>query len=101
MSDVGETVEKRLLRDFSDLHAQVIVKGQHGTESSCTAEFLDAVHPEAVVQVVNLNDSHRYPEPSLRDRLAQRGVPLLRSDDLGAVTIRLTSNKYEIRTFLR
>jgi competence protein ComEC len=101
MSDVGETVEKRLLKDFNDLHAQVIVKGQHGTESSCTAEFLDAVHPETVVQVVNLDDSHRYPEPSLRGRLAQRNIALLRSDERGAVTIRLTSNKYEIRTFLK
>jgi competence protein ComEC len=101
MSDVGETVEKRILQNFSDLHAQVIVKGQHGTESSCTAGFLDAVHPEAVVQVVNLNDSHHYPEPSLRDRLAQRNITFLRSDDSGAVTIRLTANKYEIRTFLK
>jgi competence protein ComEC len=101
MSDVGETVEKRLLKESSNLRAQVIVKGQHGTESSCTAEFLDAVRPEAVVQVVNLNDSHRYPEPNLRDRLAQRGITLLRSDDSGAVTIQLTPNKYEVRTFLK
>ena len=101
MSDVGETVEKRLLKEFGDLHAQVIVKGQHGTESSCTAEFLDAVHPDAVVQVVNLNDSHRYPESGLRDRLGQRKIALLRSDDSGAVTIRLTPNKYEVRTFLK
>jgi competence protein ComEC len=101
MSDVGETVEKRILKNFSDLHAQVIVKGQHGTESSCTAEFLDAVHLEAVVQVVNLSDSHHYPEPSLRDRLAQRNIALLRSDESGAITIRLTSNKYEIQTFFK
>ncbi len=101
MSDVGETVEKRLLKEFSDLHAQVIVKGQHGTESSCTVEFLDAVHPDAVVQVVNLNDSHRYPEPSLRDRLAERKIALIRSDDSGAVAIRITRDKYQIHTFLQ
>ena len=70
MSDAGETVEKRLLNEYADLHAQVVVKGQHGKEPSCTAEFLDAVRPATVVQVVNLNDSHRYPEPALRDRLA-------------------------------
>jgi beta-lactamase superfamily II metal-dependent hydrolase len=51
--------------------------------------------------VVNLNDSHRYPEPSLRDRLAQRNIDLIRSDDSGAATIRLTSNKCEIHTFLK
>ena len=101
MSDAGETVEKRLLKQSIDLHAELIVKGQHGTESSCTAEFLDAVQPETVVQIVNVNDSHRYPEPSLRDRLTERGITLLRSDDLGAITIRLTSKKYEISAFLK
>jgi len=101
MSDVGETVEKRLLKEFGDLHAQIIVKGQHGTESSCTAGFLDAVHPDTVVQVVNLNDSHRYLEPDLRDRLAERKIGLIRSDDSGAVTIRLTPTKYEVRPFLK
>jgi competence protein ComEC len=101
MSDAGETVEKRLLKEYTDLRAQVVVKGQHGKESSCTAEFLDAVRPATVVQVVNLNDSHRYPKPDLRDRLAQRGIAYLRSDDVGAVTIRLTRDGYEVKTFLK
>jgi competence protein ComEC len=101
MSDAGETVEKRLLKDNADLHAQVIVKGQHGKESSCTAEFLDAVHPETVVQVVDMSDTHHYPEPALRDRCTQRGITYLRTDDDGAVTIRLTGKGCEVRPFLR
>jgi competence protein ComEC len=101
MSDAGETVEKRLLKDNADLHAQVIVKGQHGKESSCTADFLDAVRPETVVQVVNVKDTHHYPEPALRDRCAQRGIAYLRTDDDGAVTIRLTKNGCEVRAFLK
>jgi competence protein ComEC len=101
MSDVGETVEKRLLKEVADLHAQVIVKGQHGREMSCTPEFLDAVRPEVVVQTVAVRPSSRYPEPGLRDRLAQRGIALYRTDDSGAVTIRMTRSGYEVRTFLK
>jgi competence protein ComEC len=101
MSDVGETVEKRLLKENSDLHAQVIVKGQHGREMSCTPEFLDAVRPEVVVQTVAVRPSNRYPEPSLRERVAQRGIALYRTDEAGAVTIRLTRSGYEVRTFLQ
>jgi competence protein ComEC len=101
MSDAGATVEKYLLRNNTDLHAQVIVKGQHGKESSCTADFLDAVKPETVVQVVNVNDTHHYPEPALRDRCAERGIAYLRTDDDGAVTIRLTKRGCEVRTFLK
>jgi competence protein ComEC len=101
MSDAGATVEKYLLRNNTDLHAQVIVKGQHGKESSCTADFLDAVKPETVVQIVNTGNSHRYPEPALRDRCAQRGITYLRTDDDGAVTIQLTKNGCEVQAFLK
>jgi competence protein ComEC len=101
LSDAGETVEKRLLKAFGDLHAQVIVKGHHGSEQSCTGEFLDAVRPEAVVQVVGVRPSSRYPDPDLRDRLAQRGIALYRTDDAGAVTIRLRTDGYEVHPFLK
>jgi competence protein ComEC len=100
MSDAGETVEKRLLKTFEDLRAQVIIKGQHGSETSCTTEFLDAVRPEAVVQAVGVRPSSRYPDPGLRDRLAQRNIALYRTDDAGAVMIRLTQDGFDIRTFL-
>jgi competence protein ComEC len=101
MSDAGETVEKRLLESNADFRAQVIVKGWHSKESSCTAEFLDAVRPETVVQIVDLSDMHHYPEPGLRDRCAQRGITYLRTDDDGAVTIRLTGKGCEVRKVLR
>lgn len=100
LSDAGKTVEKRLLKAFGDLHAQVIVKGHHGSEQSCTGEFLDAVRPEAVVQAVGVRPSSRYPEPDLRERLAQRGIALYRTDDKGAVRIRLMANDYKIQTYL-
>jgi beta-lactamase superfamily II metal-dependent hydrolase len=52
------------------------------------------------VQVVNTDNSHRYPESALRDRLTARGITYLRTDDDGAVTIRLTKTGCEVKTFL-
>lgn len=101
MSDAGATVERRILKQFGGFHADVIVKGQNGKEQSCTADFLDAVTPKTVVQIVNMNDTHHYPEPALRDRLVARGITYLRTDDNGAVTIRLTKNGREVHPFLR
>jgi competence protein ComEC len=100
MSDAGETVERELLKAPGDLRAHLIVKGRHGKEPSCTAAFLEAVQPDAVVAVVNVRPSGRYIEPGLRDRLKQRGVPLYRTDETGAVMIRLTATGCAIRTWL-
>jgi competence protein ComEC len=100
MSDVGETVERRLLSSGVDLRAQVIIKGRHGEETSCSDAFLDAVRPELVVQSVGTRPSERYLQPDLRDRLQQRGIRLFRTDETGAVTIRLVPSGFTIRTWL-
>jgi competence protein ComEC len=100
MSDAGETVERQLLAQNPGLRAHVIVKGEHGKEVSCTPEFLDAVRPEVVVQVVGTRPSGRYPSPTLRERLAARGIRLLRTDETGAVRLRLSRDGYTIRSCL-
>ena len=98
MSDAGATVERRLLQSHIDVRAQLIIKGRHGDEVSCTEEFLDAVQPAAVVQCVNAWPSGRYLQPDLRERLAHRNVAYYRTDESGAVTARLTKDGCEIRT---
>ena len=98
MSDAGETVERRLLESGADVRAAVIVRGQHGKESCCSPEFLEAARPEVMVLMVNARSSNREPDPALRERLAERGVKLLRTDETGAVTILLTRRGYQLRT---
>jgi competence protein ComEC len=99
MSDAGETVERRLVAGGQDLHAQIIIKGRHSTETSCTESFLEAVRPDAVVQIVNTQPSTRYLQTEVRDRLQQHGIRFYRTDETGAVTIRLERDGYEIRTW--
>jgi competence protein ComEC len=98
-SDTGARVERRLLQNHTDVRAQVIVKGRHSNEISCTDEFLDVVRPEAVVQCVNPRPTDRYIQPELRDRLRQRGITYYRTDDSGAVTIHLARDGYAIYTW--
>ena len=98
-SDIGQSVERQLVAGGTDLRAQILVKGRPGLEPSGTDEFLDAVQPAAVVQTVGAEPS-RYLEPDLRERLRRRGIRIYRTDETGAVTIRLKKAGYEIRTYL-
>jgi competence protein ComEC len=99
MSDAGATVENRLVTGGEDLRAAFIIKGRHGKEESCTAAFLDAVRPAAVIQVVNQRPSSRYLQPDVRDRLRERGIKFYRTDETGAVTVRLTKAGYLVQTY--
>ena len=100
-SDIGQSVEHRLVASHAEIRAQILVKGRHGTESTGSAEFLDAVKPEIVVQAISTDSSSRYLEADLRDRLGQRGIRLYRTDEAGAVTIRLKEIGYTVATFLQ
>ena len=100
-SDIGESVEHRLIVSNAEIRAQILVKGRHRIEPTGSAEFLDAVKPEIVVQTVSTDSSSRYLESDLRDRLRQRAIPLYRTDETGAVTIHLRPIGYTVATFLK
>ena len=99
-SDIGQSVEHRLVMSNAEVRAQILIKGRHSTEPTGSAEFLDAVKPEIVVQSVRTDSSSRYLESDLRDRLRLRGIRLDRTDEAGAVTIRLKRLGYTVSTFL-
>ena len=100
-SDIGKSVEHRLVASNAEIRAQILVKGRHSTEPTGTDEFLNSVQPEIVVQAVSPESSSRYLESDLRDRLRQRGIRLYRTDETGAVTIRLKKLGYTVATFLQ
>jgi competence protein ComEC len=96
MSDAGETVERLLLERGTDVRAEVVIKGQNEREASCTEDFLAAVDPDVVVAAVSARDMKRYPRPELRDWLAESGIPYWRTDEWGAITVRLRPDGYEL-----
>ncbi|MDD5291072.1 MAG: ComEC/Rec2 family competence protein [Patescibacteria group bacterium] len=92
--DAEAEVEKELLDVRVDLSAQVLKTGHHGSDTSSSEDFLEAVNPKlAVIQVGKDND---FGHPSLRilKRLERIGAEILRTDINGAVKI--ISNGKEI-----
>ncbi|MBM3858506.1 MAG: DNA internalization-related competence protein ComEC/Rec2, partial [Verrucomicrobia bacterium] len=98
MSDAGATIERRLAASGMDLRCPILIKASHNKEPSGTEELLDAVRPELVVQIANRWPVQRNPDPALRERVEQRGARWLCTEDTGAVTLRLTSRGYWVRT---
>jgi len=92
--DAEMEIEKELLVSGADLGVQVLKVGHHGSDTSSSEEFLEAVGPQiAVIQVGKDND---FGHPNLRilKRLERTGAEVLRSD-LDS-TIKLISNGKEI-----
>jgi competence protein ComEC len=89
--DIEAAQERRLTELYGDegLAADVLVVPHHGSLTSSTEGFLDAVAPRwAIVQAAYLS-RYRHPHPRVVERYQRRGVVLLRSDADGAVQMRL------------
>jgi beta-lactamase superfamily II metal-dependent hydrolase len=100
MSDSGAETERVLLRNYPDLRADILIKGQHHSGDSGLPEFLDRVQPEAIVAT-----SRDFPEserlkPEWTDAVRSRGIRLFRQDETGAVQIRLFSERWDATSYV-
>ncbi|HEY1611960.1 MAG TPA: DNA internalization-related competence protein ComEC/Rec2, partial [Paraburkholderia sp.] len=87
-ADIEAPTERALLaRDPRVVRSQVLVVPHHGSRTSSTEPFLDAVRPlVALFQVGYLNRFH-HPNPGVYARYVARHIVLARSDHDGAVRV--------------
>ena len=79
---------ERLLIDESP-HADLLKIGHHGSLTSSSPEFLDAVGPRFAVASVGRYNSFKHPRPEVMRRLADAHVETFRTDLAGAVAFYL------------
>ena len=89
--DLGEDGEQELMRTYEDnsLHADILKVGHHGSKTSSSEAFLDAVQPAFAVIQVGENNMYGHPTPETLRRLASRGIPVWRNDRHGAIGLKL------------
>ncbi len=75
----------------SELHADVLKVGHHGSSTSSSSAFLDAVHPRIALVSVGAGNSYGHPSENVMRELASRGITVLRTDQLGTVVVRTDS----------
>lgn len=69
------------------LRADVLKLAHHGSRTSSTSPFLDAVSPRIGVVSVGAGNSYGHPSPETLRAFADRGVPLLRTDRDGTLVV--------------
>lgn len=101
MGAAGASVERALCAELPDneLRADVIVRGPHSREPTCTEEFLERVRPRVVVWSAGTWPPSSYPPAEELARLERRGIRAYRTDRDGAVRIWLRQEGVQIETF--
>ena len=71
----------------TDLSADVLKVGHHGSETSTSYQFLREVMPEYAVISVGANNSYGHPDDAVLSRLRDADVKVFRTDMQGDITI--------------
>ena len=86
--DAEREVEAKLVgRSGTDLHADVLKVGHHGSRTSSTAALLDAVAPRIALVSVGAENRYGHPSPEVIGALGARGTEVLRTDEVGSVVV--------------
>ena len=83
--DAEATSENEILARGYDVKADVLKIGHHGSNSSTTERFLDAVSPQYAVICVGAGNSYGHPAPETLSKLAERGIKVYRTDEVGTI----------------
>lgn len=94
--DAGEESEKYMLNKGANVSADILIVGHHGSSGSSTAKFLDKVKPELALISVGKGNMYKHPSDKTLDRLNDRNIPIVRTDESGEITIKCVNGSYEI-----
>jgi competence protein ComEC len=85
--DIEAPQEAALLARGADLHADVLQVPHHGSRTSSSEAFIDAVAPQTAVVQAAYRSRFRHPAPDVVARYVDRGIEVVRSDRCGAWTL--------------
>jgi competence protein ComEC len=72
----------------SELHADVLKVGHHGSSTSSTDDFLAAVHPSTAIISVGADNLYGHPSADVLAALQRVGARVVRTDQLGTIVVR-------------
>jgi len=85
--DIEAAQEAALLARGADLRSEVLLVPHHGSRTSSTAPFIDAVGPRTAVVQAAYRSRFHHPAPDVVERYLERGIDVIRSDTCGAWTL--------------
>ena len=96
--DAEEKEEKYLLGEQLNLDCDVLKVPHHGSSTSSSKEFLNAVTPEYAVISVGENNVYGHPHKETLQALTEANAKVYRTDQSGDITFNVNDGKITVET---
>lgn len=99
--DLDAKGEEMLLANNGVKSCTVLKVGHHGSKTSTTVPFLEAVNPDYAVISVGYANRFGHPHPETVKRLLDRNTVIYRTDTHGAIIFTSDGKKIEVNTYIK
>ena len=96
--DITKAVEKQLLQT-KDLQADLLIVPHHGSQTSSSTKFIQAVQPVYAVYAAGYLNKYRHPHRSVTKRYTQQNVIQYNSADTGTIDFIFNADNIQVELF--
>jgi competence protein ComEC len=90
--DIEAVQEAELVQgSAAKLPANVLLAPHHGSGTSSTLPFLQAVQPQLALFQVGYRNRYRHPKKEIYERYGELGIARWRTDETGAISLRFAA----------
>ncbi|MBE6084241.1 MAG: DNA internalization-related competence protein ComEC/Rec2 [Selenomonas ruminantium] len=97
--DLTKEREAELLAAGINPQSTVLKAGHHGSDTSSSPEFLEAVRPKFGIFCAGTDNSFGHPKPEIVKRFRQLGIKTYRTDEDGAVVFYTDGERMRVETY--
>ena len=88
--DAETPVESKMLANNMPIDCEILKLGHHGSTTSSSKKFLQAVSPEVAIVSCGIGNKYNHPCEETLNKLEQDKIPLYRTDENGDVVITIS-----------
>lgn len=96
--DAEQQAENEILASGADISAKILQLGHHGSKTSSTPDFLQAVNPEIAIYSAGEGNSYEHPDAEVVDLVNARDILLYGTDTHGTIIVETDGKNYHIMT---
>lgn len=98
--DLTVAGEKQILKTEAFLKSDILKLGHHGSKTSSSRDFLNAVNPKLALISSGLHNRFRHPSKQTIRRLDSLNIPYLNTAEQGTISITFSSDTMIVKSML-